>query len=237
MTKLHANILTLFPDMFPGALGGGVTGRGLDQGLWSYNAVNIRDFATDNYKTVDDTPFGGGAGMVMKPDIVASAIESIEVPGRMIFMSPRGRVLDQKLAHELVNDAHMTLLCGRYEAVDQRVLDAYGFEEVSIGDYVLSGGELAAMVLLDSCVRLIPGVVGNQDTTHSESHENGLLEHNHYTRPAEWIDFKGKNRDVPDVLLSGHHKNIDNWRYEHSKEITRNNRPDMWKSFLDKENE
>lgn len=231
MSGFHANILTLFPDMFPGPLGEGVTGRALDQDLWSLSATNIRDFATDNYRTVDDTPFGGGAGMVMKPDILESAVNSVPTVGRLIYLSPRGRVLDQKLARELGREENLTLLCGRYEGVDQRFLDAYEVEEISIGDYVLSGGELAAMVLLDACVRLIPGVVGNDDTTSDESHENGLLEYPQYTRPAVWVDKKGAEHPVPDELTSGHHENIRKWRNQQSETLTREKRPDLWALF------
>ena len=230
----HVNILTLFADMFPGPLNDGITGRALQNNLWSLSAVNIRDFATDNYNTVDDTPFGGGAGMVMKPDIISSAAESIKKRGRMIYMSPRGRVLDQKLARELADETCLTILCGRFEGVDQRVLDAYDFEEISIGDYVLSGGELGAMVLIDSCVRLLDGAVGNSDTTHDESHENRLLEYPHYTRPAVWSDPQGRERAVPDVLSSGHHKNIDEWRKSKAEALTRQNRPDMWQKYENK---
>ena len=225
--SFRVNILTLFPDMFPGPLNDGITGRALENGLWSVNAVNIRDFAKDNYKTVDDTPFGGGAGMVMKPDIISDAVQSLPERGRMIYMSPRGRVLDQKLARQLMTEETLTILCGRYEGVDQRVLDHYDFEEISIGDYVLSGGELGAMVLIDSCVRLLDGAVGNAETTMNESHENGLLEHSHYTRPAVWTDPEGNEHAVPEVLSSGHHKNIEEWRHTQSEDITRKNRPDM----------
>ena len=225
--SLHFNILTLFPEMFPGGLAHGVTGRALEQGLWSLNAVNIRDFSTDNYKTVDDSPFGGGAGMVLKPDILSSAIESLPKRGRMIYLSPRGRVLNQGLARELVTEPCLTLLCGRYEGVDQRVLDYYDFEEISIGDYVLSGGELAAQILADSCVRLIDGTVGNADTTTNESHENGLLEHPHYTRPAQWQAPDGSVQNIPDILLSGHHKKIEEWRQQQSEALTRARRPDL----------
>ncbi len=227
----NVNILTLFPDMFPGALNDGITGRALENGLWSVNAVNIRDFAKDNYKTVDDTPFGGGAGMVMKADIISDAVESIQPRGRMIYMSPRGKVLNQKLARELSSEENLTILCGRYEGVDQRVLDHYEFEEISIGDYVLSGGELGAMVLIDSCVRLLDGAVGNDETTLNESHENGLLEHPHYTRPAVWSAPDGSELSVPDVLSSGHHKNIDEWRKCEAEALTRENRPDMWQKY------
>ena len=234
MTAFHVNILTLFPDMFPGPLGDGVTGKGLERNLWSINPVNIRDFATDNYRTVDDTPFGGGAGMVMKPDILASAIESVQPRGRLLYLSPRGRVLTQAEIRRLTRETDLTLLCGRYEGVDQRLLDAYEIEEVSIGDYVLSGGELAAMVLIDACVRLIPGVLGNAATPEDESHENGLLEYPHYTRPAEWHAPDGGDYPVPDVLTSGHHENIRKWRQEQSEQITRRNRPDLWRKYQEK---
>ena len=234
---LNATILTLFPDMFPGALGEGVTGRALKQGLWSLDTVYIRDFAKDNYGSVDDTPFGGGAGMVMKPDVVADAIEAVPNPGRLLFMSPRGRVLDQAMAHDLASEEQITIICGRYEGLDQRVIDAYDIEEVSIGDYVLSGGEMAAMVVLDSAVRLIPGVVNNDETTGDESHENGLLEYPHYTRPAEWEDQNGVKRSVPDVLTSGHHKKIDAWRKNESLELTKKRRPDLWQAYNAKENQ
>lgn len=234
MNRFTVNILTLFPEMFPGPLAEGVTGRALEKGVWQLCATNIRDFTTDNHRTVDDTPFGGGAGMVMKPDILATAIDSVPEPGRLIYLSPRGKRLDQKLAHELVGSEKLTLLCGRYEGVDQRVLEARGVEEISIGDYVLSGGELAAMVLMDACVRLIPGVVGNDATTGEESHENGLLEYPHYTRPALWTDRDGTGYPVPEILTSGHHEKIRKWRRQQSEMLTKHNRPDLWAEYEQK---
>jgi tRNA (guanine37-N1)-methyltransferase len=224
----QVNILTLFPEMFPGMLGQSLSGKALEKGLWNYHAINIRDFAQDKHKTVDDTPFGGGAGMVMRADIIEAALLSIKDPGRRIYLSPRGKPLTQKLAEEL-KDQHLTLLCGRYEGVDQRVLDAYQFEEISIGDYVLSGGEPAAMILMDACIRLLPGVMGNEETAGEESFSNDLLEYPHYTRPAEWIDSHGKTHLVPDVLKSGDHAKIKKWRRSESEKLTQERRPDLLK--------
>lgn len=228
MKQWRVNILTLFPEMFPGMLGQSLSGKALEKGLWSYHAINIRDFAQDKHKTVDDTPFGGGAGMVMRADIIEAALLSVKDPGRRIYLSPRGRPLTQKLAEEL-KDQHLTLLCGRYEGVDQRVLDAHKFEEVSIGDYVLSGGEPAAMILMDACIRLLPGVMGNEETAGEESFSNNMLEYPHYTRPAEWTDSHGKTHAVPDVLTSGNHAKVKEWRQKQSEEITRKVRPDLIK--------
>lgn len=222
MNKMHANILTLFPDMFPATLGQALAGKALADGIWSYTAINLRDFATDNYKTVDDTPFGGGAGMVIKPDIIDAAVKSIPDAGRKIYLSPRGKLLDQKLARELAAEQTLTLLCGRYEGVDQRALDHHQFEEISIGDYILSGGEIAAQVLLDAIIRLLPGVLSNQDTHEEESFSDNLLEYPHFTRPAEWMGQK-----VPEILLSGHHQRIKDWRFEQQLAITRARRPDL----------
>ncbi len=220
-------ILTLFPAMFPGPVGQSVTGRALEKGVWNYTATNIRDYAADKHKTVDDVPFGGGAGMVMKPDVVEAALLALPATGRKIYLSPRGKVLTQSLAQELSNEPVLTLFCGRYEGVDQRVLDAHGFEEISIGDYVLTGGELAAYVLMDSIIRLLPDGVGNPATPDEESFTNGLLEYPHYTRPAEWVDAQGVQRNVPDVLTSGHHANVAKWRFEQSLALTRERRPDL----------
>lgn len=228
MKQWRVNILTLFPEMFPGMLGQSLSGKALEKGLWSYNAINIRDFAQDKHKTVDDTPFGGGAGMVMRADIIEAALLSIKDPGRRIYLSPRGRPLTQKLAEEL-KDQHLTLLCGRYEGVDQRVLDAHKFEEVSIGDYVLSGGEPAAMILMDACIRLLPGVMGNEETAGEESFSNNMLEYPHYTRPAEWTDSHGKTHAVPDVLTSGNHAKVKEWRRTESEKLTQERRPDLFK--------
>lgn len=233
--------------MFPGMLGQSLAGKALDRGDWSFNAINIRDFATDNHKTVDDTPYGGGAGMVMRADVIESALLSVEggrnaparlrqnkqvKPSRKIYLSPRGKVLNQALAKELSQEENITLLCGRYEGIDQRVLDAHEFEEISIGDYVLSGGEPAAIILMDACIRLLPGVMGNEDTADNESfgaNTGGLLEYPHYTRPAEWTDSHGNTHAVPEVLKNGDHTKIEQWRKEQSEEITKAVRPDLLK--------
>lgn len=238
----HAKIITLFPEMFPGFLGLALSGKARERGLWSYDAINPRDYATDGHKTVDDTPFGGGAGMVLKPDILDRCLQA-QIPagqtkedtlGRLIYLSPRGKPLTHEMALELANTPRVTLLCGRYEGVDQRVLDAYGFEEISIGDYVLSGGEPAAMILLDAVIRLLPDAIGNQVTHDEESFSNGLLEYPHYTRPAEWTGSDGVTRKVPEILLSGHHAKINDWRLEQSKELTKERRPDLWDNYLKK---
>lgn len=223
----HVNLLTLFPDMFPGFLGQSLAGRALERGDWSYNTVQIRDFGEGKHQTVDDTPFGGGAGMVMRADILEKALLSVPDAGRKIYMSPRGKVLDQPLVKELAATPALTILCGRYEGVDQRVLDAHGFEEISIGDYVLSGGEVAALTLMDACIRLLPGVMGNEATPEEESFSNGLLEYPHYTRPAEWVSSDGQTRAVPDVLKSGNHAEIAKWRHRQSLSLTRERRPDL----------
>ncbi len=222
---MHFNILTVFPEMFPGTLDKGVVGRALDKGIWSYKTINIRDFAINNYGSVDDEQFGGGAGMVMRPDVLGNAIDSIENPGKIIFFSPRGRVLNQKLVHEYAKCDTITLLCGRYEGIDQRVIDAYDIEEVSIGDYVLSGGEIAAQVLVDSAVRVLDNVLGGgAEAVQNESFEIGGLEWPLYTRPSVWRGHK-----VPEVLLSGHHGNIERWRKQQSADITKERRPDLIK--------
>ena len=192
--SLQFNILTLFPEMFPGSLGQSLSGKALGRGDWGYEAINIRDFADGVHKSVDDTPYGGGAGMVMRADVIEKAALSIAEPGRKIYLSPRGKPLTQALVKELSQTGALTLLCGRYEGVDQRVLDAQGFEETSIGDYVLSGGEPAALVLLDAVVRLLPGVMGTAESLSEESFESGLLEYPHYTRPADLVDRQGQKR-------------------------------------------
>jgi tRNA (guanine37-N1)-methyltransferase len=227
MAGWHVNLLTLFPEMFPGSLGLSLSGRALDKGTWSYTPVNIRDFASDKHKTVDDTPFGGGAGMVMRPDIIEAALLSLPTQGRKIYMSPRGRVLDQALVQELAAEEALTILCGRYEGVDQRVLDAHDFEEVSIGDYVLSGGEPAALILMDAVIRLLDGVMGNENTAGEESFSDGLLEYPHYTKPDPWTDANGMTHSVPEILKSGHHANVAKWRHEQSLELTRARRPEL----------
>jgi len=225
----HVNILTLFPDMFPGYLGQSLSGKALEKKSWSYDAINIRDFASDKHKTVDDTPFGGGAGMVMRADIIEPALLSIPNPGRKIYLSPRGKLLNQKLVQELSATPTLTLLCGRYEGVDQRVLDAHEFEEISVGDYVLSGGEPAALTLMDSCIRLLSGVMGNEATPTEESFSDGFLEYPHYTRPAAWESASGKVLSVPEVLTSGDHKKVAEWRKKQAEAITKARRPDLLK--------
>ena len=225
-------VLTLFPDMFPGPLGQSLAGKGLEAGLWALETVDIRSFARDKHRSVDDTPFGGGPGMVMRPDVVDAAIGSIvdaggsDPGGRVLYLSPRGRLLDQALVRELAEGAGVTLLCGRYEGLDERVIEARGLEEVSLGDFVLSGGEPAAIALIDACVRLLPGVLGAEATLEEESFERGLLEYPHYTRPADW-----QGRTVPEVLISGHHERIRAWRLERAEEITRARRPDLWARY------
>jgi tRNA (guanine37-N1)-methyltransferase len=225
---MRINILTLFPDMFPGPLGASIFKDAADKGLWSLNAVQIRDFATDKHKTVDDTPFGGGAGMVMKPDVLEAALTSIPDRGRTIYLSPRGRVFNQAVAAELAAEPALTLLCGRYEGIDSRVLEAYGVEELSLGDFVLAGGEVAAMAVLEAVLRLLPRVLGNEDTLNEESFSQYLLEYPQYTRPAKWFDKTGRLWDTPAVLLSGHHAAIHAWRQEQAEALTKARRPDLW---------
>ncbi len=226
----HVNILTLFPDMFPGTLGMSLRGRALDKGLWSYKTIDIREFGEGTHKAVDDTPFGGGAGMVMRADILENALLSCQKQGRKIYMSPRGKPLTQSLVKELTKEETLTILCGRYEGVDQRFLDAHDVEEISIGDYVLSGGEQAAIILMDACIRLLDGVMGNSTTPDEESFSNGLLEYPHYTKPAQWTDANGTEHTVPDILRSGHHKNIKKWREEQSQTLTSQRRPDLYET-------
>jgi tRNA (guanine37-N1)-methyltransferase len=216
-------VLTLFPEMFPGPLAHSLAGRALQAGLWSLDTVNIRDFATDRHRSVDDTPFGGGAGMVLRPDVVDAAIASVADDRPVIFLTPRGRSLTQHDVGRYAEAPGVVLLCGRYEGVDQRVIESRSMAEVSIGDYVLSGGELPALVLLDAAVRLLPGVMGAADSATEESFSDHLLEYPHYTRPADW-----QGRRVPDVLLSGHHAAVAAWRRDAAERITRERRPDLW---------
>ena len=226
---MKVKILTIFPELFPGFLGSSLTGRALKEGLWRMDVVNIRDYAFDKHGSVDDTPCGGGAGMVMRPDVLGEAIKANHVAGkRIIYMSPRGKVFNQKMAKELSAESDLTIICGRFEGIDQRIIDAYEIEEVSIGDYVLTGGEQAAQILLDASIRLIPGVLGNSESVEDESFENELLEHSQYTRPIEW-----NGESVPEILLSGHHKKIKEWRFQQSLEITKQKRPDLYKNYLD----
>jgi len=222
----RATVLSLFPEMFPGPLGLSLAGRALEAGRWSLRASNIRDYATDRHRSVDDTPFGGGAGMVLRPDVVDAALADAADGRPLVFLTPRGRRFTQADARRFAAGPGLVLLCGRYEGVDQRVIEARGCEEISVGDFVLSGGELAAMVLLDACVRLLPGVMGAAESVEEESFSAGLLEYPHYTRPAEW-----QGRRVPEVLLSGHHAQVAAWRRAEAERVTRERRPDLWGAY------
>jgi tRNA (guanine37-N1)-methyltransferase len=227
VSPFRATVLTLYPEMFPGALGLSLAGRALESGTWSLEAVQIRDFASDRHRTVDDTPAGGGAGMVMRADILARAIDQAGPEGDArpkLLMSPRGKPLTQRRVRDLAAGPGAVIVCGRFEGVDQRVIDARNLEEISIGDFILSGGEPAALSLLDAVVRLLPGVMGNEVSGDEESFESGLLEHPHYTRPQLFED-----RPIPDVLLSGNHRRIAEWRREQAERLTRERRPDMLK--------
>ena len=224
----RATVLTVFPEMFPGPLGMSLAGRGLERGLWAMDVLDIRDFARDKHRSVDDEPFGGGPGMVMRADVVDAALASVEDrPGPVVYLTPRGRALDQALVRRQAEGPGVSLLCGRYEGIDQRVLDARDVEEVSVGDYVLSGGEPAAIALIDAVVRLLPGIMGNEESPAEESFETGLLEHPHYTRPADW-----QGRLVPEVLTSGHHEMVRRWRLGEAERITEQRRPDLWARYV-----
>jgi tRNA (guanine37-N1)-methyltransferase len=223
----RASVLTLFPGMFPGPLGQSLAGRALEAGIWSLDVTNIRDFALDRHRSVDDTPFGGGAGMVLRPDVLDAAIASVADERAILCPTPRGRRFSQIDARRLARTAGVILLCGRYEGIDQRIIEARQMQEISIGDYILSGGELPTMVLLDSIVRLLPGVMGAAESATEESFSRNLLEYPHYTRPAEW-----QGRRVPDVLLSGHHGAVAAWRQAESERITRERRPDLWAEVM-----
>lgn len=225
--SFKASVLTLYPQMFPGHLGESLAGRALERGDWSLDATQIRDFATDRHRSVDDTPAGGGAGMVLKPDILALAVDAVSGPGDArprLLMSPRGTPLTQTRVRDLAAGTGVVLVCGRFEGVDQRVIDARRLEEVSVGDYILSGGEPAALTLLDAVIRLLPGVMGNEQSGVSESFEGSLLEHPHYTRPQEW-----EGAPIPPVLLSGNHADIAKWRRLESEKLTAQRRPDLVK--------
>ena len=225
--RMKVKILTIFPELFPGFLGASLTGKALDEGKWSIEVVNIRDYAFDKHGSVDDTPSGGGAGMVMRADVLGAALKANYAGGRLINMSPRGVPFNQAKAHQLAKEGELTIICSRFEGIDERVLEAYGAEDVSIGDYILTGGEQAAMVMLDAVIRLLPDVLGNSQSTVAESFEEILLEHPQYTRPTEW-----EGRSIPDILLSGHHKKIADWRHLQSEEITKERRPDLWQKYL-----
>ncbi|PWE32225.1 tRNA (guanosine(37)-N1)-methyltransferase TrmD [Maritimibacter sp. 55A14] len=223
-----AKVITLFPEAFPGTLGLSLTGKALQEGLWALETVDLRQFGEGRHRNVDDTPAGGGAGMVLRADVVGRAIDEVQAgtpPGwPIVYLSPRGKPFDQAMARRWTEAPGITLLCGRFEGVDQRVLDHYGVAEVSLGDFVLTGGEIAAQAVIDATVRLLPGVLGNAESAADESHSAGLLEHPQYTRPAEW-----KGRGIPAVLTSGDHGKVAEWRREMSEKLTRERRPDLWR--------
>jgi tRNA (guanine37-N1)-methyltransferase len=223
--SFRATVLTLFPEMFPGPLGLSLAGRALEQGVWSLEARDIRASATDRHRTVDDHPAGGGAGMVLKPDVLAAAIDATPREGPRLLMSPRGEPLTQRLVRELAAGPGCLIVCGRFEGVDERVIERRNLREISIGDYILSGGEPAAIVLLDAIVRLIPGVMGKQASGEEESFEGGLLEHPHYTKPNVW-----EGAGIPGILLSGDHKAISRWKQAQREALTRARRPDLWRA-------
>ncbi len=226
----QATVLTLFPQMFPGPLAHSLAGKSLNDGIWALKTLDIRDFARDKHRTVDDTPLGGGVGMVLKPDVIAAALAAVEdCPGPRIYLSPRGRALDQALVRDLAAADGAVFLCGRYEGVDQRVIDHADMIEVSIGDYILSGGETAALTVIDAVVRLLPGVMGKQASHIEESFETGLLEHSHYTQPRVWNGI-----EAPDILASGHHRKIAEWRQAEAEKETQRRRPDLWQQYLEK---
>jgi tRNA (guanine37-N1)-methyltransferase len=221
-----ATVLTLFPEMFPGPLGHSLAGRALERGIWSLAAVDLRDFAIDRHRSVDDLPFGGGAGMIMRPDVIARALDALAINGPahpVLYLSPRGAPLTQRRVRQLAEGPGVVVLCGRFEGIDQRVVEARDLEEVSFGDVVLSGGEPAAIALIDACVRLLPGVLGEPASLAEESFAEDLLEYPHYTRPQVW-----EGRPVPEVLVSGHHERIRTWRRQQAELTTRTRRPDLW---------
>ncbi len=228
---LKVKVLTVFPEMFPGFLGYSLTGKALEEQKWQLEAVNIRDYAFDKHKSVDDTPCGGGAGMIMRPDVLGRAIKANHTGGRIVYMSPKGLPLTQKLVREFSREETLTFVCGRFEGIDERVIEAFGIEEISIGDYILTGGEQAAQIMLDAIIRLLPGVLGNEASLEDESFEKELLEYPQYTRPIEW-----EGRSVPEILLSGHHQKIADWRKEQAEIATKARRPDLFKKYLDSKN-
>ena len=224
---LIARIFTLYPEFFPGPLGKGLYGKALAEKIWKLETVNIRDYTNDKHKTVDDTTYGGGSGMLIKPDVLANSLDkNINSKEKIIYLSPRGKLFNQKLAKELSKERTVNLICGHFEGVDQRVIESRNIEEVSIGDFVLSGGESAAFVMLDAIIRLLPGVLGNETSVEEESFENGLLEYPQFTKPQIW-----EEKTVPDVLLSGDHAKIKDWRLSQSEAITRDRRPDLWQKY------
>ena len=222
-----ARIFTLYPEIFPGPLNKGLYGKALSNKIWNLDIINIRDSAEDKHKTVDDTPFGGGSGMLIKPDVLASSIDQhMNKSEKIFYLSPKGKLFNQKTAKSLSKEHCVNLICGHFEGVDQRLLETRNIEEISIGDYILSGGETAAFVIVDSILRLIPGILGNEESVHGESFENGLLEYPQYTKPLIW-----EKKSVPEVLLSGDHAKIKDWRLSQSEAITRHRRPDLWQKY------
>ena len=222
-----ARIFTLYPEVFPGPLNKGLYGKALSKKIWNLDIVNIRNAAEDKHKTVDDTPFGGGSGMLIKPDVLATSIDNnINKNEKIFYLSPKGKLFNQRVAKSLSKERCVNLICGHFEGVDQRLLETRNIEEISVGDYVLSGGETAALVIIDSILRLIPGVLGNEKSANEESFENGLLEYPQYTKPQIW-----EKKSVPEVLLSGDHSKIKDWRLSQSEAITRLRRPDLWQKY------
>ncbi len=223
----QAQVFTLYPEVFPGPLSKGLYGKALSNNLWKLKVVNIRDSANDKHKTVDDTPYGGGSGMLLKADVLAKSLDENKIEDeRILYLSPKGKKFDQYLAKELANEKSLSIICGHFEGVDERILSTRKIEEISIGDYVLSGGESAAYVVIDSILRLLPGVLGNENSKLDETFENGLLEYPQYTKPQVW-----EEKAVPDVLLSGDHNKIKHWRLSQSEAITRDRRPDLWEKY------
>ena len=223
----QAQVFTLYPEVFPGPLAKGLYGKALSNRLWNLSIINIRDAATDKHKTVDDTPYGGGTGMLLKADVLAKSLDQKVKKGeRVFYLSPKGKKFDQKLAQDLSKEKSISLICGHFEGVDERVLTTRNIEEISIGDYILSGGETAALVVLDSILRLLPGILGNDKSSFDETFENGLLEYPQYTKPQIW-----EEKSVPEVLLSGDHSKIKDWRLSQSEAITRVRRPDLWQKY------
>ena len=222
-----AQVFTLYPEIFPGPLNKGLYGKALSKKIWNLKVVNIRDSAEDKHKTVDDTPFGGGSGMLLKSDILAKSIDqNINIGERVFYLSPKGKKFDQKIAKDLSKEKNINLICGHFEGIDERILTTRNIEEISIGDFILSGGESAAFVIIDSILRLLPGVIGNDMSKKNESFENGLLEYPQYTKPLIW-----EKKSVPEVLLSGDHAKIKDWRLSQSEAITRDRRPDLWQKY------
>ena len=223
----QTQVFTLYPEVFPGPLAKGLYGKALANKLWDLNVINIRDAATDKHKTVDDTPYGGGSGMLLKADVLANSLDkNLNKGERVFYLSPKGKKFDQKLAQDLSKEKSISLICGHFEGVDERILTTRNIEEISIGDYVLSGGESAALVVLDCILRLLPGVLGNEKSSVEETFENGLLEYPQYTKPQIW-----EKKSVPEVLLSGDHSKIKDWRLSQSEAITRDRRPDLWQKY------